>query len=49
MRLVALSRSGQARLCVPDMLGQEGDVLHLAVRTEAIEDLEAKLSRKAGS
>ena len=49
VRLVALSRSGQARLCVPDMLGQEGDVLHLAVRTEAIEGLEAKLSRRAGS
>jgi trk system potassium uptake protein len=49
VRLVALSRAGQARLCVPDMLGQEGDILHLAVRSEAVEELEARLSRKAGA
>jgi trk system potassium uptake protein TrkA len=49
VRLVALSRAGSARLCGPDLLGQEGDVLHLAVRSEAVEELEAKLSRKAGS
>jgi len=46
VRLVALSRSGQARLCGPDLLGQEGDVLHLAVRSEAVDELEAKLTRK---
>ena len=49
VRLVALSRAGQARLCGPDLLGQEGDVLHLAVRSEAVEGLEAKLSGKAGA
>jgi trk system potassium uptake protein TrkA len=48
VRLVALSRSGQARLCGPELLGQEGDLLHLAVRSDAIDELEAKLTRKAG-
>jgi trk system potassium uptake protein TrkA len=42
-RLVALSREGQGRLPGPDLLGQEGDVLHLAVRREAIEELEKRL------
>jgi len=46
IRLVALSRSGRARLCGPDLLGQEGDILHLAVRSDAIDELEAKLTRK---
>ncbi len=49
VRLVALSRAGQARLCGPDLLGQEGDVLHMAVRTEAVAELEAKLSKGAGA
>jgi len=49
VRLVALSRGGLARLCGPELLGQEGDVLHLAVRTEAVEELEAKLTRKGAS
>jgi trk system potassium uptake protein len=49
VRLVALSRAGQARLCGPDLLGQEGDVLHLAVRSDAVDELEAKLTRKVGA
>jgi trk system potassium uptake protein TrkA len=49
VRLVALSRGGEARLCGPDLLGQEGDFLHLAVRSDAVADLEAKLMKKAGS
>ena len=49
VRLVALSRAGQARLCGPDLLGQEGDVLHLAVRSDAFEEFEAKLTGKVGS
>jgi trk system potassium uptake protein TrkA len=46
MRLVAFSRAGEARLCGPDLLGQEGDILHLAVRSDAVDDLESKLTRK---
>ncbi len=49
VRVVALTRSGEARLCGPDLLGQEGDLLHLAVRSDAVEELEARLSRKAGT
>jgi trk system potassium uptake protein TrkA len=42
-RLVALSRAGKARLFTPEVLGQEGDLLHLAVHLDAVDDLEAKL------
>jgi trk system potassium uptake protein TrkA len=42
-RLVALTRSGQARLVTPSLVGQEGDILHLAVRTDAVEELRARL------
>lgn len=49
VRVVALSRAGEARLCGPDLLGQEGDVLHLAVRTDAIDELEARLSTRGGA
>jgi trk system potassium uptake protein len=46
VRLVALTRSGQARMCGPELLGQEGDILHLAVRSDAVDELELKLARK---
>ena len=42
-RLVALTRAGQARLVAPSLVGQEGDILHLAVRTDAVEELRARL------
>jgi trk system potassium uptake protein TrkA len=42
-RLVALSRAGEARLAGSDVIGQEGDVLHLAVRRDAVEELERRL------
>jgi trk system potassium uptake protein TrkA len=48
IRLVALSRAGHARLGGPDLLGQEGDVLHMAVLSDAVDELEAKLTGKAG-
>ena len=41
-RVVALTRGGSARLCAPDMVGQEGDVIHLAVRRDAMEALHAR-------
>jgi trk system potassium uptake protein TrkA len=41
--LVAVTRGGQARLATPALVGQEGDVLHLAVLTDAVEDLQQRL------
>jgi len=43
-RLVALTRGGEARLPQADVVGQEGDILHLLVRKEATELLEERLS-----
>jgi trk system potassium uptake protein TrkA len=43
-RLVALTRGGAARLCGPELVGQEGDILHLIVRREAQDELEARLT-----
>lgn len=42
-RLVALSRGGEARLYGPELVGQEGDILHLIVRGDAQDELEARL------
>jgi trk system potassium uptake protein TrkA len=42
-RLVSLTRGGATRLAVPGLVGQEGDVLQLAVRTDAVEELEGRL------
>ena len=48
---MALTRAGEARLCGPELLGQEGDILHLAVRSDAIDELDSPrlIGRKAGS
>ena len=42
-RLVALNRQGQGRLSVPGLVGQEGDILHLIARRDALEELEQRL------
>ena len=42
-RLVALTRGGEARLWGPELVGQEGDILHLMVRREAQAELESRL------
>lgn len=42
-RLVALSRRGEGRLAIPGLVGQEGDILHLLVRRDAIDELETRL------
>ena len=42
-RLVALGRAGEARLPAPEVIGQEGDVLHIAVRRDAVDELERRL------
>jgi trk system potassium uptake protein len=41
--LVGLTRAGEARLAGPYTVGQEGDILHIAVRRVAMDDLEARL------
>jgi trk system potassium uptake protein TrkA len=42
-RLVALSRRGEGRLTMPGLVGQEGDILHLMVRRDAVDELENRL------
>ncbi len=46
-RLVSLSRAGQARLASPEMVGQEGDILHVVVHRDAVEELEQRLAEAA--
>jgi trk system potassium uptake protein TrkA len=43
-RVVALTRGGVARLYGPELVGQEGDILHLMVRNDAQEELEARMA-----
>jgi trk system potassium uptake protein TrkA len=42
-RPVLVTRAGQARLATPELVGQEGDVLLMAVRAGALDDLERRL------
>lgn len=42
-RLIALTRNGDGRLAVPGLVGQEGDVLHLIARIDAVDELEQRL------
>jgi trk system potassium uptake protein TrkA len=46
--LVAVTRAGTPRLDVAGMVGQEGDVLHLAVLDDALEELDRRLAGPAG-
>ncbi|HWG74718.1 MAG TPA: TrkA family potassium uptake protein [Acidimicrobiales bacterium] len=46
-RPVIVTRGGEARLAMPDLVGQEGDMLLFTVRTGALEDLEARLKSGA--
>ena len=43
-RLMAISRAGDARLASPQLVGQEGDILHIAVREDAVDALEERLT-----
>ena len=43
-RLVALTRGGAARLSGPELVGQEGDILHLMVNNDSQEELEARMA-----
>lgn len=48
-RLVALSRAGEPRLDVANLLGQEGDVLHITVMKDDVADLARQLGNVAAS
>jgi trk system potassium uptake protein TrkA len=45
-RLIAINRGGESRLSSVELVGQEGDVLYMAVRREARDDLEARLGEE---
>jgi trk system potassium uptake protein TrkA len=45
LKIVALTRAGKAQLPKPGTVGQENDVLYLAVRAGGIEDLEDRLKQ----
>ncbi|MDP8975839.1 MAG: TrkA family potassium uptake protein [Actinomycetota bacterium] len=44
-RVTAVSRSGEARMAGPDLMGQEGDILHVMVAKEHLEALEGRLAQ----
>jgi hypothetical protein len=46
-RPVLVTRAGHARMATPELVGQEGDVLLLAVRSGGTEDLERRLKEGA--
>jgi trk system potassium uptake protein TrkA len=47
-RLVSVTRGGVGRLAVPGLVGQEGDILHVAVRRDAEDALEQRLTTHPG-
>jgi trk system potassium uptake protein TrkA len=47
-RLVAVTRGGETRLATSAIVGQEGDILHLMVRTDAVDDMLARLASSVG-
>jgi trk system potassium uptake protein TrkA len=47
-RPLMVTRGGQARLVGPGLVGQEGDMVHFAVRSDAQADLERLLEEAAG-
>jgi trk system potassium uptake protein TrkA len=46
-RIAAVTRAGEARLAGPELVGQEGDILHIMVRKEDMEELDARLAAGA--
>jgi len=42
IRVLAVSRAGQPRLDAPELIGQEGDVLHIAVSADSLGELERR-------
>ena len=47
-RLVAVQRAGGTRLATHDVVGQEGDILHVAVRKESTDAFESRLAEGGG-
>jgi trk system potassium uptake protein TrkA len=43
-RPVLVRRAGHARLATPDLVGQEGDILLMAVRRDSEDDMESRLN-----
>ncbi|HVA75773.1 MAG TPA: TrkA family potassium uptake protein [Acidimicrobiales bacterium] len=48
-RPVMVTRGGQARIVGPTMIGQEGDSVHFAARTEAMEELAKRMRVEEGA
>jgi trk system potassium uptake protein TrkA len=48
-RPIMVTRGGQARLAGASMVGQEGDIVHFAVRSDALNDLDARLASTGAS
>ena len=48
LHVVAVTRAGTPRLDGRELVGQEGDVLHLAVLDDALRELDQALARKTG-
>ncbi|MGH9064759.1 MAG: potassium channel family protein [Acidimicrobiales bacterium] len=48
LRLVAVNRAASPLLPTPDLVGQEGDRLHLVVRKDALDDLDRILAEGPG-
>jgi len=46
-RLVSVQRAGSPRLARPGMIGQEGDVVYLAVRKDAVDSVARQLAEQA--
>jgi trk/ktr system potassium uptake protein len=49
LSIVAVTRGGVPRLDGRELVGQEGDVLHLAVMDNALRELDAALARRQGT
>ena len=45
-RLIAVTRGGQARLASVELVGQEGDILYMAIRRNSREELDARLTEE---
>ena len=48
-RVAAVTRAGVAQMVGPNLVGQEGDVLHILVSRESVDDLELRLQAGAES
>jgi trk system potassium uptake protein TrkA len=46
-RLIAVTRGGQARLASVELVGQEGDILYMAVRRDSRDELDTRLNEGA--